>query len=74
MATNKYKQTEDKGKTRASVSTTKAVKPHRERKNPRSAELHREAKRAKNAERFKQVYVPGVGWDRPVVFGGEKAA
>ena len=34
-----------------------ASKEHRQRKNPRSAELWREAKKARNAERGPQVWV-----------------
>jgi hypothetical protein len=58
MAENKYKKTEEKGRARATVTTTKAVKPHRERKNGRSAELWAAAKKAKNAERPFQFFNP----------------
>ena len=54
MAENKYKQSETK--TRALVTDKTGQKSHRDRKNPRSADLWREAKHARNAERPFQFY------------------
>lgn len=41
------------------MNENKREKTHRNKKNPRSADLHREAKHAKNALRPKQQFVSG---------------
>ena len=47
----------------ARTGTGNSVIEHRQRKNPRSAELWKERKRGINAERGKQVWVNGR-WER----------